>query len=102
MNEAYVYIPPDASIPPLYATSEQGDDAIVQVKLFTPDSGWTFYITEYDGDDLCFGLVVGMETELGYFTLSELRAVRGPLGLRIERDLYFKPAPLREIRRLHP
>ena len=35
-----------------------------------------------------FGLVDGLEAELGYFWLSELTGVRGPLGLPIERDLY--------------
>ena len=29
--------------------------------------------------------------------LSELEEVRGPLGLPIERDLYFKPKMLEEI-----
>jgi Protein of unknown function (DUF2958) len=32
-------------------------------------------------------------------TLSQLESVRGPLGLGFERDLYFKPTPLSEIRR---
>jgi hypothetical protein len=36
-----------------------------------------------------FGLVVGLETELGYFTLNELESVRGPMGLKIERDRHF-------------
>ena len=41
-----------------------------------------------------FGLVCGMERELGYFSLAELQSVRGPLGLRVERDLYFTPTPM--------
>ena len=28
--------------------------------------------------------------------LSELESARGPLGLAIERDLYFRPAPFSE------
>lgn len=39
--------------------------------------------------------------ELGYFSLTELEAVRGPLGLPIERDLYFKPATLNELQDRH-
>ena len=35
--------------------------------------------------------------ELGYFNLSELESVRGPMGLPIERDLYFEPTSLEEI-----
>ena len=44
-----------------------------------------------------FGLVDGHERELGYFVLSELEEVRGPMGLPIERDLYWQPKTLAEI-----
>jgi len=44
-----------------------------------------------------FGLVKGFEEEFGYFTLSELEGVTGPMGLKIERDLYFKPCKLSEL-----
>ena len=54
--------------------------------------------SEFDGEDIFFGLVIGMEMELGYFSLSELESVRGSLGLPIERDLYFKPKTLQELR----
>jgi hypothetical protein len=51
-----------------------------------------------EGDDfLFFGLVDGQEKELGYFRLSELESARGPLGLRIERDLHWRPRALKEI-----
>jgi hypothetical protein len=73
------------------------DDIRVQVKFFTPDSSWTFYALEFDGEDVFFGLVVGFEIEAGYFSLSELEAVRGPLGLPIERDLWFEPVPLSRL-----
>jgi hypothetical protein len=87
-----------AQLPALYATDRQGDQAIAYAKYFTPDSSWTWFVSEYDGEDECFGLVVGFERELGYFRLSELQAVRGPLGLRIERDLHWTPRPLSECR----
>ena len=44
-----------------------------------------------------FGLVDGQEKELGYVALSELESVRGPMGLPIERDLWWKPRSLEEI-----
>ncbi len=72
-------------------------EAIAYARLFIPDSDWVWYITEFDGQDTLFGLVIGHERELGYFSLSELEAVRGPLGLPIERDLHFTPTPLREL-----
>ncbi|MCH8042813.1 MAG: DUF2958 domain-containing protein [Planctomycetes bacterium] len=81
-------------LPSLYATQNE-PDPIAQVKLFTPDSSWTWYVTEYDpADRLCFGLVVGHERELGYFSLDELLSLRGPLRLPVERDLYWQPTPL--------
>ncbi len=90
-----------ATLPALYAT-EQDDDPTVRVKFFTPDSSWTWYVTEFDpAQQLCFGLVIGLDHELGYFSLAELEEVRGPLGLAIERDLYFKACPLSECQRLH-
>jgi len=67
------------------------------VKYFTPDSSWTWYGCEYDGKDTFFGLVDGHEKELGYFSLSELQSLRGPLGLPVERDLWWKPKTLGEI-----
>ncbi len=84
-------------IPPLGGQEHLGKKAVAHAKFFTPDSGWTWHVTEYDGDDLFFGLVKGLETELGYFRLSELQSVRGPLGLPIERDLYWEPLAIEEI-----
>ena len=90
-----------AVLPPLYYNEKQGMSAISPLKFFTPDSGWTWYPTEFDGKDIFFGLVSGLEVELCYFSLSELEAVRGPLDLPVERDLYFKPTTVRELQQLH-
>lgn len=86
-----------AHLPALYSTEKLGDEALARVKFFTPDAGWTWYATEFDGQDIFFGLVAGHELELGYFSLSELEAVRGPLGLLIERDVYFEPKSVGEL-----
>jgi hypothetical protein len=63
------------------------------VKLFTPDAGCTWLLTEIDPEepDIAFGscdLGLG-HPELGSVSLSELEAVRGQLNLPVERDLYF-------------
>lgn len=64
------------------------------VKLFTPDAGATWLLTELDPEDpdLAFGLCdLGLGCpELGYVSLAEIADVRGKLGLPVERDLYFK------------
>ena len=80
-------------IPALYKT-ETETDPIAYVRLLTPDSCWTWYVFELDpAERLCFGWVEGLDNEWGYFSLEELAEVCGPLGLPIERDLYFKPTP---------
>lgn len=87
------------TIPTLYATEEQKNPT-VHVKLFTPDSSWSWYITEYDPKQrLCFGLVNGHELELGYFNLNELEELTGPMGLQVERDISFKPLKLQELKK---
>ncbi len=63
------------------------------LKLFTPDGQATWLLTEIDPDDedLAFGLCdLGMGLpEIGWVRLSELAALRGPMGLPIERDEWF-------------
>ena len=87
-----------ARLPKLYANEALGMAAPAVVKFFTPDASWTWYASEFDGEDLLFGLVIGHVAEFGYFSLSELEGVRGPLGLPIERALDFTPTPLGELR----
>ena len=72
-------------LPPLYS-QEQVADPMVICKFFTPDSQWTWYVLEFDGEDICFGYIIGFEAELGYFSLSELESVRGPWGLPLDSD----------------
>lgn len=77
------------------AEVRDGFDPFPVVKLFTPDAGVTWLITEAypDGSDLrLFGLCdLGLGSpELGYVMLSEIEDVRGKLGLPVERDFYFK------------
>ena len=85
-----------AKIPNIYETEEiPVQDKVIHLKFFIGNCTW--YISEYDGQDTFFGLVIGHEKELGYFSLSELKQVKGPLGLHVERDLYFKPKTLKEI-----
>jgi hypothetical protein len=88
---------------------------MVVCKFFTPDAQWTWYVIEgspvdadgyYDTDKekvdfLFFGYVVGLDQELGYFSLSELMEVRGAFRLPVERDLWFSPMRLSEVKKLH-
>jgi hypothetical protein len=78
---------------PVRGTSDEIDFEPV-MKLFTPDAGCTWLLTEIDPEDpdIAFGLCdLGMGfPELGAVSIAELRALRGKLGLPVERDLYFK------------
>jgi hypothetical protein len=73
-------------------------DPLPVIKLFNPLGAATWVATELDeDDDTLFGLAdLGFGCpELGPFSLSEIASVRLPLGLGIERDLWFDPlAPL--------
>ncbi len=88
-------------IPDLYAT-EGEINPLCCVKLFTPDSNWSWYIMELSKNDsnTCYGYVVGLENELGYFSLSELEEIRGSLNLPVEVDSSFNPTPLSDIKAL--
>jgi len=86
------------SLPAQGSTIGQGDEAIAQVKFFCPWSNWTWYATEYNPEGkLFFGLVEGFDKEVGYWGLEELEDIVGPMGLKIERDMYFNPTPIREL-----
>ena len=90
-------------IPALYANEnvKDYDTVLAHVKLFTPFSNWTWYVTEWQAETgLCFGLVQGFEEELGYFSLDELAEVTVLGGVpAVEGDLYWKPKTLGEIKR---
>ena len=90
-------------IPAIGANEDVDDyyDVLAQAKLFSPYTGWRWYITEWDPETgTCFGLVEGFETELGYFHLSELAesTVLGNVPA-VERDLYWEAKTIAEIRR---
>jgi len=89
-----------SDIPDLYAT-EGETNPLCYVKLFTPDSNWSWFIIEFSKADrsTCYGYVQELDSELGYFTLEELESIHGPLGLAIERDLSFTPTPFSTIKR---
>jgi glycine/D-amino acid oxidase-like deaminating enzyme len=79
----------------LIVKDQEPEDFRPVVKLFCPWGGATWLLTEVDPEDpdIAFGLCdLGMGfPEIGRVSLMELKAVIGPGGLRIERDLWFKP-----------
>ena len=91
----------EKALPALYATDDTPlTEKTVVAKFFTPWSNWTWFVFEgsqtEDGNWTFFGMVHGMEQEMGYFTLSELESAKGPGGLGVERDIHFSPKPYAE------
>lgn len=87
------------ALPKLDESGSKG--LIARVKFFTPDAGYTWYACEFDQEDEFFGLIhcYGNPHEFGYFKLSDLKEHRGNFGLPIERDKWFNPAPIEEVKR---
>ena len=72
---------------------------IAYVKLFNPSGIGTWYLSELDENNIAYGLCILHEKELGYTSLDELKEIKTPpFGLGIERDKWFKPTPLEEIK----
>lgn len=90
-----------AKLPQLYSQEDIGLAAKAQVKFFSPYSNWTWYASEFDGEDLFFGLVDGLEKELGYFSLKELSELTisfvGVEVPAVERDRHWEPKTLKEL-----
>ncbi|KKM26233.1 hypothetical protein LCGC14_1586840 [marine sediment metagenome] len=88
----------ESKLPALYS-QENTSDPSVWAKWFHPYSNWTWYATEYDPKTgLFFGLVEGLENEMGYFSRKEMEEMT-VRGLPLERDLHFDPKPLSKVRK---
>ena len=78
------------------AIAEAGEDTSELqpvVKFFNPCGAATWLISEMDEEGRMFGLCdLGMGSpEMGYVMLDEIKSVRLPFGLKIERDMHFVP-----------
>ncbi len=51
------------------------------------------YLLCIDGDPVSFQA----SPELGYVMLSEMASIQGPLGLGIERDIFWDVVPMSEV-----
>jgi hypothetical protein len=86
------------TIPTLYETDGLDiHSRKAYARYFLIGDVWEWYVLEYDGKDICFGLVFGPHgNEYGYFSLSEMAAIKKPLTW-VERDLYFEPMAINEL-----
>lgn len=87
---------------PLNSQDGKGVEAKVVCKFFAPVGSWTWYVLEgekkEDGDWMFFGIVISdYGSEYGYFGLKELEYLDLPLGLKVERDLYFDGCTVKDL-----
>ena len=101
----------EARLPKLGATEDVPlREKRIICKFFALGTAWSWYVLEGerqpDGDVLFFGLVKGLEAELGYFSLRELEKMQLDLALGdrslgtiplVERDRYFGEHTLGEV-----
>lgn len=86
---------------PLYSQDGKGRNATIICKFFL--ARWTWYVLEAqkqsNGDYLFFGIVDnGHEREMGYFSLSELESLKIWGCVKVERDIYFDPVKVADLR----
>ncbi len=81
----------DAQRTQLLANGRQPDvDHVPIVKFFNPFGAGVWLATELEADgDTMFGLADIGYPELGSWSFEELRSIRLPFGMGIERDLLF-------------
>ncbi len=78
-------------------SQENVKDPIIIARFFDPCGAGTWYATEYDPAARTFFGYVSIfgdwNDEWGSFSLDELTGYKGPLGIGIERDLYWQEKP---------
>ena len=93
----------EKSLPPLYGTEDTPtEDKMVVQHYFVPWGAGDWFITEgsHEGEDfIMYGYGGLPEPEWGYVSLNEMESVRGPFGLKIERDLHWTKKKFSDIKR---
>lgn len=72
----------------------------IVLKLFNPCGAATWLITQMEPDgDIMWGLCdLGFQcVEYGTVSLNEIKSVRLPMGLKIERDYHFKGGKVKDF-----
>ncbi len=106
VENAYDLIPEQLTgeLPKLYDTV---DDKLIgnktaHLRFFFPMGAYTAYVLEHEpktGELFTLTTMDGRNWKLGYASLDEIRSINIG-GLKVERDLYFEPTQLKNIREL--
>lgn len=82
-------------LPPV---SKREGEKTLFVRLYTPWVFQSWEIAEYDPETrLCYGWVRGLESKWAYFSLDDLEQIQGPHGLKVLRDLSYKPLKFKKL-----
>ena len=89
-----------ASLPAMGATEDQAfKEKRFVMHFFLGSCDW--FVCEFDGRDAFFGYVIlngdTQMAEWGYFSLSELKSLKIPPGIEVDRDLHWRPKKAGEI-----
>ena len=78
-------------------------DPIIVTKFFASWSRWTWYVISYDEESgMVFGSVQGTHTKLGYFSMKDLKRLKGPLGIGVERDEHWREKRVSDLKKRQP
>ena len=70
----------------------------VVAKYFNPAGKGTWYLMNTEpNSDYAWGIVDLFDVEMGSFSIGELESIKLPFGLKIERDMYFKPIKAKDV-----
>ena len=86
-------------LPALGSTAEESNPMVV-AHFFNPCGAGDWYVIEggeVNGDYEFYGIANIIAPDFGSFRLSELESLKLPLGLTIERDLYWQPKGCQEV-----
>ena len=103
-GEAYEYLREADELPDYPSLVE--DDPVAKVRLFLPGSRFEYYVTavtDYSGQLVLTGYCVSplgpdCDEECD-MAVSDLVALRSRHGLAVERDCYWEPRPLTQVRK---
>lgn len=91
-----------AQLPGIYSQVEKRDP-IVYAKFFIPKTRRVWFVIEgqeHESGFTFFGYAKGRRLELKFFSMKNLEALSKALGLPIQLDPRFKPAPWSEVKKL--
>jgi len=88
-------------LPPLHSTRNEADPT-AYVRLFSPWSVWSWYLTEFDGKGVARASSAGPAMSWVYLRLHELQSAKGPGDSPlIQCDPSFEPIPISTALKMH-